>query len=452
MGLRDFIRKKDQLYKHDSDVDADTVHRLATGAPEFAFLRADTVAAEHDDSLLTADTAPRRRHHHRLRLSLRSRSASASSVATEASTSSGLLSPVSAGGAGDQEHARRRRLSQRLGLRRSPPSSDNVPRDLPEIQVAAADEDPLSPYGAADRDAVEAQWERRATILAQSRVQLEPERPTVVVVSVPGSIAAEKPVSSPGLSPVLSPVSSSPPLKSPIPPIVPLSPMSTFSGGDTPVVDNGRFKPFRKGIENQKPTPAPEMYRSTSLSPVSLRQPHFPVEPPPPSPPPQPPIETAVETAPETAEGRHTKAGRARGQAMDSDIQEAIRLHEAGELESSTRIFGRLADPSGANNPLAQVLYGLALRHGWGCDADPARAVWYLTQAAVNAAGVEEMALQAGLKKGGAAKGELVLAIFELANCFRHGWGIVTDPLAAKQYYETAANLGDTGAWLSVRG
>jgi hypothetical protein len=43
------------------------------------------------------------------------------------------------------------------------------------------------------------------------------------------------------------------------------------------------------------------------------------------------------------------------------------------------------------------------------------------------------LALQAGLKKGGAAKGELVLAIFELANCFRHGWGIEKDPIAAKQ-------------------
>lgn len=43
------------------------------------------------------------------------------------------------------------------------------------------------------------------------------------------------------------------------------------------------------------------------------------------------------------------------------------------------------------------------------------------------------MALQTGLKKGGAAKGELVLAIFELANCFRHGWGIPKDAIAAKQ-------------------
>lgn len=32
------------------------------------------------------------------------------------------------------------------------------------------------------------------------------------------------------------------------------------------------------------------------------------------------------------------------------------------ELEASTSIFGRLADPNGADNALSQVLYGLALR------------------------------------------------------------------------------------------
>ena len=53
--------------------------------------------------------------------------------------------------------------------------------------------------------------------------------------------------------------------------------------------------------------------------------------------------------------------------------------------------------------------------------------------AASNSASIEQMALQAGMKKGGAAKGELVLAIFELANCFRHGWGIEKDAYAAKQ-------------------
>ena len=54
------------------------------------------------------------------------------------------------------------------------------------------------------------------------------------------------------------------------------------------------------------------------------------------------------------------------------------------------------------------------------------------------------------MKKGGAAKGELVLAIYELANSFRHGWGVAKDPVAARSYYETAANLGDTDAMNEV--
>lgn len=127
----------------------------------------------------------------------------------------------------------------------------------------------------------------------------------------------------------------------------------------------------------------------------------------------------------------------------DVDIQEAIRLHETGELESATKMFHILAQQG---NVLSQVLYGLSLRHGWGCQPDPKEAVTYLSAAASNSATIEADALKAGMKKGGAAKGELVLAIFELANCFRHGWGVPIDKVAARHYYETAANLGDTDA------
>ena len=66
------------------------------------------------------------------------------------------------------------------------------------------------------------------------------------------------------------------------------------------------------------------------------------------------------------------------------------------------------------------VLICPADRHGWGCQPDLEGAVKYLSYAASNAAFVEQMALQSGSVKGGALKGELVLAIFELANCFRH--------------------------------
>jgi hypothetical protein len=133
-------------------------------------------------------------------------------------------------------------------------------------------------------------------------------------------------------------------------------------------------------------------------------------------------------------------------QEGDVNIQEAIRLHEEGDLTISTHMFGQLADPKGANNALSQVLYGLALRHGWGIPPEPDKAIHYLSLAASNSAAVEQAALAAGMTKGGAAKGELVLAIFELANCFRYAWGVKKDPIAARQYYETAANLGDTDA------
>jgi TPR repeat protein len=130
----------------------------------------------------------------------------------------------------------------------------------------------------------------------------------------------------------------------------------------------------------------------------------------------------------------------------DVNIQEAIRLHEAGDLTASSNMFGQLADPRGANNALSQVLYGLALRHGWGLPIEHEKAIHYLSLAASNSASIEQEALASGMKKGGAAKGELVLAIFELANCFRHGWGVKKDAVAARQYYDTAANLGDTDA------
>ncbi|KAK5073894.1 hypothetical protein LTR64_006965 [Lithohypha guttulata] len=127
----------------------------------------------------------------------------------------------------------------------------------------------------------------------------------------------------------------------------------------------------------------------------------------------------------------------------DVSIQEAIRLHEEGRLTEATRAFKQLAD---SGNVLSEVLYGLSLRHGWGCEKDEAGAFTYLSSAASDSAALEAEALKAGLKKGGAAKGELVLAIFELGNCYRYGWGTPIDKVAARQYYETAANLGDTDA------
>jgi hypothetical protein len=66
---------------------------------------------------------------------------------------------------------------------------------------------------------------------------------------------------------------------------------------------------------------------------------------------------------PRTPSRPPSRGGAVSSKQIDEDIQEAIRLHEEGDLLASSRIFGRLADPNGANNPLSQVLYGLALRY-----------------------------------------------------------------------------------------
>lgn len=72
---------------------------------------------------------------------------------------------------------------------------------------------------------------------------------------------------------------------------------------------------------------------------------------------------------PNDRKGHASEGGRGRSPsaavsspAIDGDIQEAIRLHEAGDYHNSTAMFARLADPNGANNTLSQFLYGLALR------------------------------------------------------------------------------------------
>ena len=185
------------------------------------------------------------------------------------------------------------------------------------------------------------------------------------------------------------------------------------------------------------------------------------------------------ERPPDPQEGLIVRPGVTRSVSSakaDENIQEAIRLHEMGDLTNSTAMFGRLADSSA----MAQIMFGLALRHGrllvllpycdppivwkiwfsdcavgfatlgWGVTPNPPLAVQYLSAAASSSASVESAALQSGMKKGGAAKGELVLAIYELANSFRHGWGIQKDMVAARKYYETAANLGDTDAMNEV--
>lgn len=127
---------------------------------------------------------------------------------------------------------------------------------------------------------------------------------------------------------------------------------------------------------------------------------------------------------------------------LDSNayLQLGMKYHEEGQLEKATYHW-RLSAKTGS--ALGLFFYGIALRHGWGCKKNPGKAIHYLLNAAQSA--VNE--LQTGMAHSKTvAKSELVLAIYEIGVCFRHGWGVPKDLKTAAYHFELAANLGDPDA------
>jgi hypothetical protein len=97
-------------------------------------------------------------------------------------------------------------------------------------------------------------------------------------------------------------------------------------------------------------------------------------------------------------------------------------------------------------------MWGLALRHAWGVKKDEREGFRWLRRAAGRAVEGLEVAYNAG--PGGkpprseldGVKTELVLAIYEVGQCFFHGWGVAADRKMAVSYYQVAARLGDVDA------
>jgi len=127
--------------------------------------------------------------------------------------------------------------------------------------------------------------------------------------------------------------------------------------------------------------------------------------------------------------------------SIEDYISQAIKYHEDDQLARSTEYLRIAAEKDSA---VGKVLYGIALRHGWGCKVNEALAFNHLQQAAESA-----MTILNGINKTvsmSAFRGELVLAIYELGVCFRHGWGVIKSKATAAYYFEIAANMGDPDA------
>lgn len=112
------------------------------------------------------------------------------------------------------------------------------------------------------------------------------------------------------------------------------------------------------------------------------------------------------------------RASQSAAEDTQDYLQLGMKYHEKGELEKATHYWRLSAE---AGSPLGLFFYGIALRHGWGCKRNPTKAVRYLQSAAECAV----YDLQTGIAQSASvAKSELVLAIYELGVCFRHGWGV----------------------------
>jgi TPR repeat protein len=71
------------------------------------------------------------------------------------------------------------------------------------------------------------------------------------------------------------------------------------------------------------------------------------------------------------------------------------------------------------------LMWGLSLRHAWGTEKDERAAFGWLRRAADAAVTDLERVKEKGERN--AVKSELVLAIYEVGQCFFHGWGVETD-------------------------
>ena len=123
-------------------------------------------------------------------------------------------------------------------------------------------------------------------------------------------------------------------------------------------------------------------------------------------------------------------------------LQQGIQHHEANRLKESAISFEKSAKEDGGCG-IGMLMWGLALRHGWGCEKNEKIAFKWLTRAAESAVedleytraggGIDSNAVQVCVPVSDRSptsrrlQTELVLAIYEVGQCFFQGWGVAKD-------------------------
>ncbi|KAJ7356561.1 hypothetical protein DFH08DRAFT_849346 [Mycena albidolilacea] len=167
--------------------------------------------------------------------------------------------------------------------------------------------------------------------------------------------------------------------------------------------------------------------------------------------PPQPSQLKRVEFAPSSPRSPRSptpSASPAGSHTAQEFLQLGIAHHEADRLPESAAAFERAATLDGGCG-VGMLMWGLALRHGWGCAKNEKSGFKWLRRAAEHAVSDLESARKGGAIDG-AVETELVLAIYEVGQCFFHGWGIPKDQKMGVSYYAVAARMGDADAQMDL--
>ncbi|KAG9310256.1 hypothetical protein JVU11DRAFT_9374 [Chiua virens] len=154
------------------------------------------------------------------------------------------------------------------------------------------------------------------------------------------------------------------------------------------------------------------------------------------------PISLSPQSSPDVSPAT-SRPVSAEPQTPEDYLQLGIRYHEGNQLKDSAFYFEKSAREQGGCG-VGMLMWGLTLRHGWGCEKNEKGGFKWLTKAAESAVDDLEKA-----KKGLDVKGvkeELVLAIYEVGQCFFQGWGVPKDQKMAVSYYRVSARLGDADA------
>jgi TPR repeat protein len=123
----------------------------------------------------------------------------------------------------------------------------------------------------------------------------------------------------------------------------------------------------------------------------------------------------------------------------EEHVATGIKHHEHGDLRQGSYHWQHAAFKG---DPTGMLLYGLAVRHGWGVGKNPEEAVQWLRKAMESTVAADGSLLQE-YRDNNTKRSQAGLAFYELGMSYLHSWGIEKDEAMALKSFEMAAELDD---------